>query len=343
MKEEIRRLKCKVISIAAKIRPRLTGHIQYLRNRWEVIDEKLADKLEKKKRLEKFNIALAIAQEQEKKAEASINDQHRNHRSEVHLKPLRVGKPSAEKKVEAIRDPLSEYFVDIDPMEELCKHLTPAEVDQIAEDPKFYFPDTPDDRYRDFLDVTKWNNFADRLNHRKKGWFGKVPIEQSQLTREELNRPKKFFIPPIVDKLAQPNRSSVSLQRSDDFIPEQFTKQRNELIAKQVARVETFRQSRSHKALQQAKLKDRADFARWRKNLENKMQSGDHAKIEKIKSGLMLREEKARRFNERKRLLKEHFDRINYQEDMLVMNEKIKDMCKMVNLEKKKDPTQINA
>ena len=343
MKEEIRRLKCKVIGIAVKIRPRLTGHIQYLRKRWEAIDEKLADKLEKKARLEKFSIASAIVQEQEKKVLIKNKEYQKNHRSEVHLKPLKVGKPSPEKKIEAIRDPLGDYFVEIDPMEELCKYLSPAEVDQIAEDPKFYFPDTPDDRYRDFLDVTKWNNIADRLNNRKPGWFGKIPIENSQLTREELNRPKKFVVPSIVDKLAKSNRSSASLPQSEDFISDQFIKQRNELIANQISKVEAFRQSRSQKALKDARLKDRADFSRWRKNLDNKMQSGDHAIMEKIKSGLMLREEKARRFNERKRLLKEHFDRVKYQEDMQTVNEKIKDMCKMLNLEKKKDLPPINA
>ena len=59
-KEEIRRLKCKVLILADQLKPKLTGHIRYLKDRYDKVDIRLADKdgrrLEREARLIKEGI-----------------------------------------------------------------------------------------------------------------------------------------------------------------------------------------------------------------------------------------------------------------------------------------------
>ena len=344
-KEDIRRLKCKVIALAENIMPRLTGHINYLKKRWENIDKRLAERRSRKIREEKELIQIAIHQDNERRVLEAEKGYSKGFVSQARLKPLKIGHPDPEKKLEKIRDQNSEYYIKIDPLEELCKLLTPEEIDLIAEDPKFYFPENKNKEFKirsfeEFLDVDRWNEIADKVNGRSGDWFTanlEKSVSVKQLKQASPPRNQNQDSSSHTNYMNNVNSTRVeSMPKLARFFDhEAFVSDRKQSKSRYVGNKLNAEFERASKVYGEARAKQREEMDQWRKHLENKLESGERAKKEKYRSGIELREEKIRRHNERKKLLNEHFEKKQYQESMLVLNEQIKDICRMIQVDNK--------
>lgn len=303
-------MKCKILALVEKLRPRLTWHLQYLQKRYAKIEDKL-DSIRKKK----STVTLARL----KSSGSCTNFKPTKHER------FKFEKPGPPAKPDEINDECGRYFIKVDIIEELCALLTTEEIDQIAEDPKFYFPPTEDDRYADLWDIEKWNYIADRLTKR---------IEPDSKLDKQVSLPnlkRKLPVPPPALTVPKPpkcaNRRTESYG-SKDFDIDKFIYRRNNKIADDIES-----DLNTHIAVvNENKLLRREE---WQKrmhanieHIEKKMTYGAKNALEKHKQLIKAREDKQNRAIKLRIEREERLDRIRYNEQMLVLNEQVKELCK---------------
>lgn len=331
-KEDIRQLKCKVLKFVDQIRPRLTWHLQYLQKRYDLIQEKVDSKSKGKLKSQVSLLNSSLSQTGiNKKVPGSTNTISSNlaslapSNSGIKLGRLSFGRFKPKKQVDEIKDPYSRYFVKVDIIEELCALLTVDEIDQIAEDPKFYFPTTENDRYKELWDVEKWNYIADRLTMR---------ISPNRELDKQVSLPNlKRFLPMPPASLTIPQGPKCLLSQSryvdeKDIDWRQWIEDANHAKSEAVgvSLKDHFQVVSENKLTQNQKWKE-VTVARLDK-LSNKMEYAAKTAAERQKQIVKIREDKQMRAYNNRLEREERLEKLKYNQEMLVMNERIKDLCK---------------
>lgn len=338
LKEKIRRLKCKVLNLVDELRPRLTGHINYLQKRYEKFDDRLSDvqkvRSQTQLRVLKHSIAMTGFENQGLSNNGSTPN--------IVTKEPRLffGKFETQKPIDQIKDKFGNYFVEVDIIEELCVRMTTEEIDLIAEDPKFYFPETKDGKYDMMWDADKWNYIADRLTNR----IPDAENKDSELIKVPELRRRLAVAMPLVSRPRSPrvlkrDQSAGVLKRpNSDW--EQWILQRNLKIADYISEKESQKVSiqRTNKKLVNISIRQRLN--EQRKILEQKMSKGEKNAFEKYKQMIEARKEKQLKALKNKQELEERLEKIRYNEEMAAMNKRLKELCKTTNQinERKRSP-----
>jgi len=323
--------------------------MNYLRKRYDRIDMQLSDKMLKdeitRREREEEHIKTLAWRKEKQTSIKDLNIPTTKRFDDPQLRPFIVSKPKIkfDKRKELIRDRFGEYFVKVDRIDELCKLLTPEEIDSIAEHPNFFFPNAEENGYKDLVNVDKWNQIADELMGRKPLQASTIKITQNSFSLPALKRK-----PPATSsssKALKPvNHTSTARKtvttQSPTFYPAPS-------VEEEIVRRRMMTSNQIHEKLQKEFLRNAANKLEEEKKWEeaqitklDQIELKNKTAIEKRENQIKIRNqifvEKVKRHED---MRQKHQERLELQirdEEMVQLNEKIKDMCKCLVADKKK-------